>query len=203
MTDDTTCARLARATWFTLESSARSDAARNASRDFEAQLASVGQPSDAVAAMGLSWMGSPPWSSRATWPTSGWISATRSFGPWAKAAFSPMNDEEKKLLIEFMNYRAWYANAQDTPPHQPENVGDDMTAEKQVQIVDGLLTMFEERFGNPLAPCTKCDKRAIGKKMPRCSRCRPVLEVYYCSVECQRANYKKHKKACKAAAGQN
>lgn len=75
-----------------------------------------------------------------------------------------MNDEEKALLIEFMNYRAWYANAQDNPPQKPENVGDDMTAEKQVQIVDGLLSKFEERLGNPLTPCAKCGKRCPGAR---------------------------------------
>jgi len=200
MTDDETCARLARATWFTLESSARSDEARNASRDLEGQIAWVGEQNDAVAAMGLSWIGSPPWSSRATWPASGWISATRSFPHWAKSAFEPMNEEEEILYGQFMNYRAWYAHAQKDPVQRPENVGDDMTAEKQVQIVDDLLSKFEERLGNPLTACAKCGIRAIGKNMPRCSRCKPVLEVHYCSVGCQKSDYKKHKKACKAAA---
>lgn len=39
--------------------------------------------------------------------------------------------------------------------------------------------------------CERCEK--TGQSFPRCSRCK---EVYYCSQDCQRKDWSKHKKEC-------
>ncbi|KAG8936342.1 hypothetical protein FRC02_002935 [Tulasnella sp. 418] len=45
--------------------------------------------------------------------------------------------------------------------------------------------------------CFKCYARSAEKKLMRCSKCK---RVHYCSVDCQKADYKNHKEICRALA---
>ena len=56
--------------------------------------------------------------------------------------------------------------------------------------LDGLLNDRDARSGNVC--CAKC-RKSSGVEMKRCGRCR---KVSYCSVECQRSDWAKHKPSC-------
>ena len=48
----------------------------------------------------------------------------------------------------------------------------------------------------PTKECNKCKSKIGegGKKLKLCSGCK---DVYYCSIECQKSNWKEHKPLCK------
>ena len=58
-------------------------------------------------------------------------------------------------------------------------------------VYDG--SNLDQPSGNGCATCGKKESPGNGTKMQKCARC---LKVKYCSVECQRAAWKTHKKNC-------
>lgn len=59
------------------------------------------------------------------------------------------------------------------------------------EALDAVRNMVATHFTNPL--CHNCHRKPPGVKLWRCDAC---ALVWYCSVECQRANWKRHKRQC-------
>ena len=195
-----TFVRLGRLTWFTLESSFRADPER--CEQLEKRLVAVKQRVDHMADMRISWMMCGKFDQRLHWTDDEWVAFLRSWKPMSVNAFGKideLNPEEKKLLIAFTQYWTFYACCPETPKLAGSGETVDMTIEQVAKVVEKVLDEKNDYFsklGDPLQPCTCCGKNAVGHKLYRCSRCK---NAYYCSVDCQRLDWKKggHKAICK------
>ena len=79
-------------------------------------------------------------------------------------------------------------------PERPKgDLPDDVTRESASEKVDELLVPFVQRLGDATRTCVVCNKFTLGKKLKRCSRCKCVED---CSVDCQKAHWRHHKKLC-------
>lgn len=64
---------------------------------------------------------------------------------------------------------------------------------------DGLHSLLMDPscgmdFSKAMGRCTGCDQRTMKHELKRCSNCKGT--AYYCSVECQRKDWKNHKSQC-------
>lgn len=183
-----TFVRLGRSVWFTLEHSQR---ARGAGSQLDEGLSHAKKENDEISRMGLSWMGVGDFEKRREWSTQEWIAFLRSWQHKANCVFvGHATPEEQKLINMYTIYFTYYACL----PNEPEGFrpeGHNMA--KALQDVDEQLDEFKERLGDPMLQCNRCKKCALGRKLMRCSRCQLA---YYCDVECQKKDWKKHKKLC-------
>ena len=183
-----TFARLGKKVWFTLEHSQR---ARGNGDALDEVLTRIKDQNDQIAQMGLSWMGAGKFDDRRSWNEGQWIAFLRTWQINIRALTDNATNEEKKLSKSYELYWTFYAALPNLPEGDiPEGVTMATISEK----VEELLAEFEERLGDPLVQCNKCMKCALGKKMMRCSRCQ---SAFYCDRECQRKDWKQHKKGCK------
>lgn len=61
-----------------------------------------------------------------------------------------------------------------------------------------ILELDSTRRGVCANPDCRADENSLGIKMMRCSRC---WQVDYCNRDCQRADWKRHKKQCRKSGG--
>ena len=134
------------------------------------KLDAVGAQIKQVAAMGLPWMQVSDWSKRSDWNDKEWVAFMITFKAYGGQVF--MGDdtpaEEKVLFDSFLIYWTYYARLPDLPEGVPESA----TMEAAGDRVDVLLTTFQSRLGDPMAPCNVCGEFALGRKLLRCSRCK-------------------------------
>lgn len=182
-----TFVRLGKAVWFTLEHSQR---ARGAGAALEEGLSNAKDENDEIALMGLAWMQVGEFEDRRSWSDEQWVAFLRAWQHKSGYVFGDHADEEEKVLIDaYTMYWTFYAALPKVPEGAPDNV-DIKRAEAMVNII---LRQFEERLGDPLLQCNWCKKCALGKRLLRCSRCQ---SAFYCDADCQKKDWKMHKKAC-------
>ena len=185
-----TCVHLFKRVWFTLEHSNR---ARGNGKELDERLSYTKRQNDEIAQICLGWMGVGKFDDRRTWNEGQWIAFLRTWQHTSGQVFAEgATAEEQRLVNAFTIYFTFYANLPETtalPDDAPD--GFDMsTAEKKAK---NYLAEFEGRLGDPLAQCNKCKNCALGKKMMRCSQCHLAL---YCTKDCQRQDWRVHKKVC-------
>ena len=62
---------------------------------------------------------------------------------------------------------------------------------------DSLLALLLIPAGGAFEKCSGCEAQKPRTDLKRCSECK---DVWYCSVECQRADWQSHRKLCKVYA---
>ena len=133
--------------------------------------------------MGLSWMGVGDFEKRREWSTLEWIAFLRSWQHKANSVFvGHATPEEQKLINMYTIYFTYYACL----PNEPEGFrpeGHNMA--KALKDVDDLLDEFKECLGDPLLQC--------GEEI---DEMQSMSLAFYCDVECQKKDWKKHKKLC-------
>mmetsp|Transcript_1462 Transcript_1462/g.3072 ORF Transcript_1462/g.3072 Transcript_1462/m.3072 type:complete len:200 (-) Transcript_1462:23-622(-) len=184
-----TFVRLGKKVWFTLEHSQR---ARGVDEVLDEGLSRAKAENDDIAQFGLAWMGVGDFDDRRTWNDNQWIAFLRTWQHKANYVFmGAATDEEKKLCNSYTMYFTFYAALPELPGgYCPD--GFDMAMAKDK--VESLLDEFEDCLGDPLLQCNQCKKCALGKKLMRCTRCQSAV---YCCRECQKKDWKRHKKVCK------
>ena len=191
---NSTFVRLGRATWFTLEHSNR---ARGNHDDLDKRLAQAKQMNDQLAELRLGWIGvdDGKFDRLRDWNDKQWIDFLRTWKISAAQTFlegGGATKEESELVQAFSEYWEFYAAlpGRASGPNIPEGYTMKMAQEK----LEKQLAEFEERNGDALIQCNKCRKCALGQKLKRCTACQ---NAHYCSVDCQRKDWKKHKVYCK------
>ena len=184
-----TFVRLGKKVWFTLEHSQR---ARGVDEALDEGLSRAKEENDEIAQLGLAWMGVGKFDERRVWSDDQWVAFLRTWKHKAGYVFMEgATDEEKRLCNSYTIYWTFYACLPKLPKGDYPDGFDMVKAEEKVE---GLLAEFEDRLGDPLLQCRRCKKCALGKKLMRCSRCQ---SSFYCSRECQRKDWTRHKKVCK------
>ena len=183
-----TFVRLGRRVWLTLESCHRGAASQQ--QQLEDNLRAVGQQlqgTEAAEESGYTW---DNWEQRRLWSDAQWRAFLIGWKTRSLQVFATAEGEEAELMRAFDMYWMWYVCL----PERPENIPPQETLESTAARVDSLLQTLERRVGNPLSTCALCHKGALGYKLYRCSRCKCAN---YCTQECQKADWKTHKKSCK------
>ena len=189
---------LGRQVWFTLEACHRDDPERQ--ERLVNMPKQVGKQVDRLANMRIAWISTGKWSERNEWSDREWEAFLRTWEAYAgkvfiDAASNPTN-QEKQLFKFFSIYWTFYAALPDTPD-LPEGAPEDVSMEWAKDKIELHLAEMHQTLGyDPCAPCHACSKCALERKLMRCSRCK---QVYYCSKECQKKDWKGHKKSCHAA----
>ena len=181
---------LGRKVWFMLEHSFR---ARGKGDELDRRLLQLKEQQDDVAGFNLSWMRVGSFDQRRVWNSDEWIAFLRTWQSNAANAFlQEATNEEENLAKCYTIYWLFYANLPNIP-ELPDNAPQGYDMAKAQEQCERFLEEFECRLGDPLLQCNHCKACALGKKMLRCSRCK---SEYYCDVEHQKKDWKRHKKVC-------
>ena len=158
--------------------------------DLEEALTAVERQVNQISEMGLAWIQAGEWSCRQKWTDDEWVAFLRTWSHFLRFLDKLISKEERALTNAFRVCWTFYACA----PERPKgDLPDDVTRESASEKVDELLVLFVQRLGDATRTCVVCNKFTLGKKLKRCSRCKCVE---YCSVDCQKAHWRHHKKLC-------
>ena len=168
-----TLVQLGRAVWFTLVSAQRATAVPH----LEERLASLADGEIR----------------RHRWSDQEWLQfLLNSWEQEAKELFSSSGEADESELIElFQTYLNHYQQltAADNKEHA-DTVTMFTTVQQKLQ---DSLSRFHQKLGDPLRMCQVCGQGALGRRLLRCSRCK---RAFYCSVDCQKQDWPRHKATC-------
>lgn len=182
-----TFARLGRSVWFTLESSYRADPSR--SSGLEERLEQTASTNQDTVNLRLSWMAVGDFKTRRIWTNDQWVAFLRTWKMQGATVFVNNTEEEQKLFQAFSNYWTFFSCL----PKRPENISEGETISDAGKLVHRVLGEFQDHLGDAVTPCDRCGKCALGYKLKRCSRCK---QASYCSQDCQKEDWRGHKRTC-------
>ncbi|KIJ34865.1 hypothetical protein M422DRAFT_782745 [Sphaerobolus stellatus SS14] len=123
---------------------------------------------------------------------------------WLARVLRRLNEPKKAEAHEAIAIRWFQTNDHGKEEHAIKRLlmPDDKTVEPILEALGGAGWLKGHRvtarmFHNISRSCGCCDARQVQRKLARCSKCQ---DIYYCSTECQKADWPAHKGKCKLMA---